>query len=44
MNVINVDISDGYITLQNVLRSFTVKNTPVIRSVEKTNTPGTYRF
>jgi hypothetical protein len=40
----HVDISDEYLTLRNILRSFKVKNTPVIRSVEKTNTPGTYRF
>jgi hypothetical protein len=40
----HVDISDEYLTLRNVLRSFKVKNTPVIRSVEKTNTLGTYRF
>jgi hypothetical protein len=40
----HVDISDEYLTLRNILRSFKVKNTPVIRSVEKTNTLGTYRF
>jgi hypothetical protein len=40
----HVDISDEYLTLRNILRSFKVKNTPVILSVEKTNTPGTYRF
>jgi hypothetical protein len=40
----HVDILDKYITLHNILRSFKVKNTPVIRSVEKTSTPATYRF
>jgi hypothetical protein len=40
----NVDISDEYLTLCNILRSFKVKGTPVILSVKKTNTPGTYRF
>jgi hypothetical protein len=40
----HVDISYKYLTLRNILRSFKVKNTPVIRSVEKINTPGTYRF
>jgi hypothetical protein len=40
----HVDISDEYLTLRNILRSFKVKNIPVIRSVEKTNTSGTYRF
>jgi hypothetical protein len=38
----HVDISDEYLTLRNILRSFKVKNTPIIRSVEKTNMPGTY--
>jgi hypothetical protein len=40
----HVAISDEYLTLRNMLRSFKVKNMPVILSVEKTNTPGTYRF
>jgi hypothetical protein len=40
----HVDISDEYITLRNILRSFKVKNIPVIRCVENTNTLGTYRF
>jgi hypothetical protein len=40
----HVNISDEYLTLQNILRSFKVKETPVILSVEETNTPGTYRF
>jgi hypothetical protein len=40
----HVDISDEYLTLRNILRSFKVKNTPVIQSIENTNTPGTYRF
>jgi hypothetical protein len=40
----HVDISDEYLTLRNILRSFKVKGIPVILSVEKTNIPGTYRF
>jgi hypothetical protein len=40
----HVDISDEYIALRNILRSFKVKGNPAIVSVEKTNTPGTYRF
>jgi hypothetical protein len=40
----HVGISDEYLTLRNILRSFKVKGNPVILSVEKTNTPGTYRF
>jgi hypothetical protein len=40
----HVDISDEYLTICDILRSFKVKNTPIIRSVEKTNTHGTYRF
>jgi hypothetical protein len=40
----HASISDEYITLRNILRSLKVKNTPVIRSVQKTNTLGTYRF
>jgi hypothetical protein len=40
----HVDLSDEYLTLRYILRSFKFKNTPVIRSVEKTNTLGTYRL
>jgi hypothetical protein len=40
----HIDISDEYLTLQNILRRFKVKGKPVIISVEKTNTLGTYRF
>jgi hypothetical protein len=40
----HVDILDEYLTLRNILRSFKVKEKHVILSVEKTNTPGTYRF
>jgi hypothetical protein len=40
----HVDISDEYLTLRKKLRSFKVKETPVILSVENTNTLGTYRF
>jgi hypothetical protein len=40
----HVDISDEYLTLRKKMRSFKVKNTPIIRSIEKTNTLGTYRF
>jgi hypothetical protein len=40
----HVDISDGYLTLRNILKGLKVKGDPVILSVEKTNTLGTYRF
>jgi hypothetical protein len=40
----HVDISDEYLTLCNILRSFKVKGNPVILSVEKTNTLRNYRF
>jgi hypothetical protein len=40
----HVDISDEYLTLRNVLRSFKVNRNPVILSVEKTNTPGNLSF
>jgi hypothetical protein len=40
----HVDISDEYLTLRKNSRSFKVKETLVILSVENTNTPGTYRF
>jgi hypothetical protein len=40
----HVDISEEHLTLRNILRSFKVKNTSVIRSVEKINTLGTYRL
>jgi hypothetical protein len=40
----HLDISDEYLTLSNILRSFKVKGSPVILSVEKTNTLGTCRF
>jgi hypothetical protein len=40
----HVDISDEYLTLRSILRTFKVKGTPVILSVDNTNTRGTYRF
>jgi hypothetical protein len=40
----HLDISDEYLTLRSILRSFKVKRNPGILSVKNTNTPGTYRF
>jgi hypothetical protein len=40
----HIDISDEYLSLRNIMRSFKVKNTPIIRYFEKTNTLGTYCF
>jgi hypothetical protein len=40
----HIDISDEYLTIRNILRSFKVKGNPLIMLVEKNNTLGTYRF
>jgi hypothetical protein len=40
----HVNISDEYLTLRNILRSFNLKGTPVMLLVEKTKTMDTYRF
>jgi hypothetical protein len=40
----HIDISEEYLALRNILRSFKVKGSPVILSVENTYTLGTYRF